>query len=169
MKCFEITCTLPDRKNPVFHSACINLILVKVLNTCRQNAPLSVTDYGKWNIKSIAIVEFIQAHLNIYLKFPIYSTIIKGCVSSCWEKSDIDIEYSTVSRIRLLLSKHRIVDYSGSPLLYCNVFSPVNESWGNLTALHSQMSSLIVSVSVQADSVLEKAWLWRVILQVWWD
>ncbi len=36
LKCFEITCTLPDRKNPVFHSACVNLSLVKDLNLCAK-------------------------------------------------------------------------------------------------------------------------------------
>uniref|UniRef100_A0A672MGC3 Two pore segment channel 1 n=1 Tax=Sinocyclocheilus grahami TaxID=75366 RepID=A0A672MGC3_SINGR len=30
-----------------FHSACVNLSLVKVLNPCRQDAPLSVRDYRK--------------------------------------------------------------------------------------------------------------------------
>ncbi len=42
-----MTCTLPDREDPVFHSACVHLRLVKDLNPCRQDAPLSVTDYGK--------------------------------------------------------------------------------------------------------------------------
>ncbi len=36
LKCFEITCTLPDQKNPVFHSACVNLSLVKDLNLCAK-------------------------------------------------------------------------------------------------------------------------------------
>ncbi len=48
-KIFEITCNLPDRKiNPVF--ACVNLSLFKDLNPC-SHAPLSVTDYEKWNLK----------------------------------------------------------------------------------------------------------------------
>ncbi len=39
-----------EKKNPVFHSACVSLSLVKDLSPCRL-APLSVTDYEKWNLK----------------------------------------------------------------------------------------------------------------------
>ncbi len=39
-----------SKKNPVFHSACVSLSLVKDLSPCRL-APLSVTDYEKWNLK----------------------------------------------------------------------------------------------------------------------
>ncbi len=38
LKCFEISCTQPDIKNAID------------LNPCRQDAPLSVTDYRKWNL-----------------------------------------------------------------------------------------------------------------------
>ncbi len=50
MKCFEIIVPYLIKKNPVFPSACVSLSLVKVLNLCRQDAPLSVIDYGKWNL-----------------------------------------------------------------------------------------------------------------------
>ncbi len=30
----SVNCTLPDRKNPVFHATCVNLSLVKDLNPC---------------------------------------------------------------------------------------------------------------------------------------
>ncbi len=35
-----IFCILPDWKNLFFHSACVNLSLVKDLNPCRQDAPV---------------------------------------------------------------------------------------------------------------------------------
>ncbi len=37
-----------------------NLSLFKDLNPCRH-APLSVTDYEKWNLKTIGVVGFIHA------------------------------------------------------------------------------------------------------------
>ncbi len=38
-----------SKKNPVFDSACVNLNLFTDLNPC-YHAPLSVTDYEKWNL-----------------------------------------------------------------------------------------------------------------------
>ncbi len=50
LKCFEITCTLPDQEKSI--SLCLSVLsLFKDLNPCRQNVPLPVTDYG-----------FIHAH-----------------------------------------------------------------------------------------------------------
>ncbi len=39
----------PTWSKKSFHYACVSLSLVKDLNPCRQD-PLSVTDYGKWNL-----------------------------------------------------------------------------------------------------------------------
>ncbi len=51
--------------------------------------------------------------------------------------------------------------------LYCKVFSPVNETWGNQTAflstLHQhRLSSCHWLTSAARSCVLKEAWLWRV-------
>ncbi len=75
-------------------------------------------------------------------------------------------------RIRALMKGAIIVTLS---TLYWNVFSAVNETWGNLTALHSifhqrGLSSCcrLVSGLPEHVCVLEEAWLCRVIMQGWW-
>ncbi len=53
-------------------------------------------------------------------------------------------------------------------VLYCNVFSPVNKTCGNLTALHSILHCRLswfrwfVSDPPVCVHVLEEVWLWRV-------
>ncbi len=59
-KCFEITCTLPDQEKTCLSNASLNLSLFKDLNPCRH-APLSVTDYEKWNLNYRGVVGFIHA------------------------------------------------------------------------------------------------------------
>ncbi len=64
--CIEITCALPDgKKNPVFHSTCVNLSLFKYLNPCRH-APLSVTDYENWNLKLYGWLDLFM-HVKIFI------------------------------------------------------------------------------------------------------
>ncbi len=48
-------------KKSSLHSACVNLSLVKDLNPCHQDAPVS---HGLWKVKlkSIGVVGFIHAH-----------------------------------------------------------------------------------------------------------
>ncbi len=51
------------KKNPVFlpvKTLPVNLSLFKDLNPCRH-APLLVTDYEKWHLKTIGVVGFIHA------------------------------------------------------------------------------------------------------------
>ncbi len=50
-KCFEITCTLPEKIEKIqSFTLPVSLRRVKDLNPGRQDAPLSVMGYGKWNL-----------------------------------------------------------------------------------------------------------------------
>ncbi len=75
LKCFEITCNLTDRKNPVFYSACVGLNLVK------DRAP--PIDASNRRLFGVTPNKYIYIYIYIYIIYYYYYLFIFFIIFFC--------------------------------------------------------------------------------------